>query len=275
MCRIFRTCLLAVVGILFPFSSGISSAAEPTLRLDENGTDNSLPPRFYLAGLVGASFATATASGRQLSGVASPGTSIPFFDVTASGNANDTLLTGGGAIGVAMPRPHGALRLEIEGRARETLAGNMDFTFQPIAGSFPLTAAGTIRAEDGWSALVNLWRDVTVAERLSMYAGGGFGAGGYRSEMTATTVTQIPITALSGTSAVSTFAWQAGGGAIVALSDRVVLDVGYRFFALGTGETDLNWRVSSLPTTAGSFNSAFAASELLFSLRIYEPFRGW
>ncbi len=56
------------------------------------------------------------------------------------------------------------------------------------------------------------------------------------------------------------FAWQAGGGVIWEVTERLTFDVGYRFF-----QTDV---IEQADTTQ------FQASELMFTLRLYEPFRG-
>ena len=93
--------------------------------------------------------------------------------------------------------------------------------------------------------MANVWRDVPITDHLGLYAGGGVGAGGGRSA--------------AGESR-SDFTWQAGGGATYALNNRLSLDVGYR----------------ALPAAfnAGATPDA-PAGELLFSVRLYEPFRGW
>jgi len=80
----------------------------------------------------------------------------------------------------------------------------------------------------------------------------------------------------SGSSVVNTFAWQVGTGVTYQLNDRITFDTGYRFLAMTPGSTPLalaNGGVSGQPV--GSSTSAFSASELLLSIRIYEPFRNW
>lgn len=74
----------------------------------------------------------------------------------------------------------------------------------------------------------------------------------------------------SGYGHVGSFAWQAGGCVTWRLPDRVTLDLGYRWFAINTLSTS---PAPSDETPAGNYTSTFGASELLLSVRIYEPFR--
>jgi len=201
--------------------------------------------RFYLAGIVGASFATLTQP------------DLP------SSNAilNQTLLTGGGAAGWAFDRPYGFWRTEFEARSRE----RMQFTeIDPYAGFTSL------HLNNGWSTMANAWRDINLTDQAGIYLGGGIGAGGYRcvfdGENLGTTV--------SGTTGITSFAWQAGGGATYSFSDRVTLDLGYRFFSLAPGFADI-YTTNGAGTLHDTVKTQFAASELLLTLRIYEPFRSW
>jgi len=120
--------------------------------------------------------------------------------------------------------------------------------------------------------MTNFWRDYFFTDRFGVYGGGGFGVGGYQYSMQGSDG-QIP---LSGSSVVNTFAWQVGTGVTYQLSDRITFDTGYRFFAMTPGATPLavtdGGRVEQ---PVGSYTSAFSASELLVSIRIYEPFRNW
>ena len=79
----------------------------------------------------------------------------------------------------------------------------------------------------------------------------------------------------SGADSVSSFAWQAGGGLLFDLSERVTFDLGYRFFSIGAGSTSVTVMQSGVPLETAGVSSAFSASELLLTVRIYEPFRGW
>lgn len=200
-------------------------------------------PRCYVAGIVGASFAALSSGGTNTAGIPTPNT----------GTATDDLFTGGGAFGVAFDRPHGLLRAEVEGRGRDQLLGE-------TASVAPFAVA----ASDGWSVMANLWRDYFFSNRLGVYGGGGLGAGGYRLAV------EESLGVVTGAGTASEFAWQAGGGVTYRVGPHVTLDLGYRFFDLGTASTPLLLGDGS---PAGDYTSAFSASELLLSVRIDGPFR--
>lgn len=199
--------------------------------------------RFYVSGIVGSSWATLTVD-------EPPSAVAPIF-------------TAGGAAGWALEREAGRLRFEIEGRGRDALGFAEADAEQSAA----------FRATDGWSALVNLWRDIDLTEKLSLYAGGGIGGGGYRAALSSA-VPDENFT-VSGNAATGGFAWQAGGGVNYAVTDRITLDLGYRFFAIDGGSITATSRQSGVPVDTSRLSSAFSASELLLTVRIYEPFRRW
>ncbi|MDA1040525.1 MAG: outer membrane beta-barrel protein [Planctomycetota bacterium] len=196
-------------------------------------------PQMYIGGIIGASFATLA---------------LPPDDAT-----NRSVFTAGGTLGVAFDRPVGALRLEVEGRGRDVVSETV------VAQDDTYSITG--EATDIWSTTVNLWRDFAATETLGAYLGGGIGAGGYRSVIS---VTEPFTDLLAVNDPTSTFAWQAGCGLTYAITPRATLDVGYRFFALN--ESTATGTAFDLPY---SYRTGFSASELLFTLRIYEPFRGW
>ena len=233
--------------------AGCVSQDFPTAALREPHASR----RFYLSGIIGASFATLTSGGDQSF---SDGSSYPN-----TGSINRALLQGGGAVGVAFDRPFGALRFELEGRGRETLNGQT-LNLNPDGSIFGPYKTQTT---DGWSVMANLWRERALTNSLGVYAGGGIGAGGYQlSTINQDTAASFP--PISGSSSIANFAWQAGGGVTYAITEHATLDLGYRFFAIGTGQTPL----TGDPTiTSAAYSSAFSASELLLSIRIYEPFR--
>lgn len=210
----------------------------------ESTPDGSLA-RFYVAGIVGGSFAT----------LVQP--DLPDSNAIL----NQTLFTAGGAAGWAFERPYGAWRTEFEARGRE----RMQFTE-----SDPLAGSTTFRAEDGWSTMANVWRDVRLFDRAGIYLGAGIGAGGYRAVFGG----DVLGTSVGGSTGITSFAWQAGGGATYSFSDRVEIDLGYRFFSLEAGSADIFLSTAG-GTIADSVRTQFSASELLVSLRIYEPFRRW
>lgn len=211
--------------------------------------------RFYLTGIIGASFATLTTGGAVTLG----GNSYP-----TNGSINQTPFTAGGAAGMAFDRENGLVRTEFEGRSRDLMQGRTNL-FYPDGQFFDRPQ---VRAANGWSTMANVWRDVDVTDSAGFYAGGGIGAGGYQL----TAVYPPPPTAGSG---ITQFAWQAGGGMTYALSERLTLDLGYRFFAIGTGSSPVTAPETPVGQFGGSMTSSFAASELLLSVRLYEPFRNW
>jgi opacity protein-like surface antigen len=219
--------------------------------------------RGYVTGIVGGSLATINAGGSTAFG----GTT----QLQTVGSVNDTIFNGGGAIGMAIARPSGLLRMEVEGRARGPMQGQTAFEIASGTTSgavIPLDVTVT----NGWSAMTNFWRDYFFNDYFGVYGGGGFGVGGYQYSMQGENGA-IP---LKGSSVVNTFAWQVGTGVTYQVSDRITFDTGYRFFAMTPGATPL--AVTSggfLVQPVGSYTSAFSASELLVSIRIYEPFRNW
>jgi opacity protein-like surface antigen len=188
------------------------------------------PRRFYLSGMIGPSFANV---------------SSPSDSTFAS---SDTLFNAGGALGVAFEREHGRLRLEVEGMGRSTYDAPFASSLRPDANTV-LT--------NNWSVMQNFWRDLMLTDRFGVYGGGGIGAGGYVLGETFAGTTDY-------TSPAANFAWQAGGGLLWQLSDRLTFDVGYRYFQINT-----------IQQADYVVPNQFAASELMFSLRLYEPFRNW
>lgn len=204
--------------------------------------------RLYITGIIGASFGTLQSGGINTGG-----------GFPNTGRASDSLLTAGGAIGTAFDRSSGLLRLEVEGRGRDALSG-LTNSFQPPTPTFFYS----VRAADGWSVMANAWRDWYLTDRLGFYGGGGIGAGGYRLTVNDSVV--------SGYGHVGGFAWQAGTGTTLRITNRTTIDLGYRFFDTVSDSLPLTVAGSGgIP--AGGYVSNFYASELLLSVRIYEPFR--
>jgi hypothetical protein len=58
------------------------------------------------------------------------------------------------------------------------------------------------------------------------------------------------------------------------VTDRIALDLGYRWYAVDGGPATID-----VTTPIGSFSDSvgttYGASELLFTIRIFEPFRRW
>jgi opacity protein-like surface antigen len=214
-------------------------------------------PRFYLTGLLGESFVTLDE---------------PLYgEVFADRRLNRSVITAGGAAGLAFERENGQLRVEVEGQGRDDVTAAFRDTLPPALGATCQWAAN-----DGWSALVNVWRDFSIDEQVDLYLGGGVGAGGYRYGLDGgVSVFGFRVFELASTAQVAAFAWQVGGGVVWNVSDRVAFDVGYRFFSIDQADTTLNVAALGVPLVSGGLLQQYTASELLFGLRIYEPFRNW
>lgn len=119
--------------------------------------------------------------------------------------------------------------------------------------------------------MTNFWRDWFLSDRFGVYGGGEFGVGGYQYS----TSLSEGVESLGGSNAVNTFAWQVGTGFTYQLSDRVTFDTDYRFFAMSPALNPVSLSTGVFSQSIGSSTSAFSASELLISIRIYEPFRNW
>jgi opacity protein-like surface antigen len=182
-----------------------------------------------------------------LSGMIGPAFAAATSPTEPNLATTDTLFNAGGALGVAFERQRGSLRLEVEGMGRSTY--DAPFTSPLVFGSTVLT--------NNWSVMTNLWRDLMITERFGVYGGGGIGAGGYILGQTLGGDTAY-------TSPAGNFAWQFGGGLLWQITDRLTFDVGYRYFQINT-ITQADYVQSNL----------FTSNELMFTLRLYEPFRGW
>ena len=206
-----------------------------------NGFPNAPQNRFYLSGILGGSFATLEMDGLRTA-------SAPLF-------------TSGGAAGMAIERDNGWIRTEFEGRYRDPI-GNTQAT--SLDGSLRSTAT------NGWSTMLNGWRDYDFSDRFGGYIGGGIGAGGYRM-MYDGSVPPLGVT-LSGNSALTGFAWQAGTGVTWVVTDYTTLDLGYRYYTVNTGPSDINVNFPGISYTE-SIGTRFGTNELLLTIRFYEPFR--
>ena len=187
-------------------------------------------------------------SPRRLYGSLMIGPSFANFDspVVPNLESSDSIFNAGGALGVAFERSRGQLRWEVEGMGRSTYDAPFDAN----------PNANTLLANN-WSVMTNLWRDVMLTKHLGIYGGGGIGAGGYllgESFAGGPTDWYEPG---------SNFAWQAGGGVLWQISDRLTFDVGYRYF-----------QISTIQQTPAITPNQFQSSEVMFTLRLYEPFRG-
>lgn len=189
---------------------------EPATALDAGRLDRPVADRrMYATGMIGSSL------GQSSAGVGSP------------------LVAGQGACGVAVPRPVGDMRLELEARRRQPLSAG-----EPAGSPPPGAAPAAAAIAEEWTTMANVWRDLPLTSRLGVYAGGGLGVGTRR--------------AAAAPASHAGLGWQAGAGATYAATERLSFDVGYRYSGLDS---------------AGPRGAA-GESELLFAIRIYEPFQG-
>ena len=160
------------------------------------------------------------------------------------------IFTAGIAGGFSLERERGRLRLEAEWLQRDFYRGNV-----------PEIPGGSIRATENWSVLANVWRDFMITERIGCYGGGGIGGGGL------TTVGEADRDPVTNQFKSSSFAWQAGGGLLYEVTDQVTFDVSYRWYQVHSlsGPSALS--------AANVDNYRFGASQVMFSLRMFEPLR--
>lgn len=236
--RLILFCVLCLLGLITMSSVRAANDCDSFLSCCDTGKNCR---QFYLGGIVGADFGT-------LNKEESFPTAVP----------NQSLFTAGGTLGVRSLRDNGAWRFEFEGRGREQISASVGIPDVSL----------NVAARDGWSTMVNMWRDYNVVGGFALYAGAGIGAGGYRSVINGT-ISGIPGN-ISSNENVSNFAWQAGGGLIYNVSNHMAVDLGYRFFSIGDNTEDIqNFG------TPGEYLTNYSASELLLTVRIYEPFRRW
>ena len=213
--------------------------------------------RFYLAPIVGASWGT----------LFQHEPAEPNEPSEREAVMNGNLFTAGGAAGVGFARDRGQLRLEFEGRYRD----NFSTSRTAVLEGFGIVNA-SVQTADNWSTMANVWRDFSITNRLGIYGGGGIGAGGYRLNPSVSVLnSNVPISG----STMTAFAWQAGGGVLYALNERMTLDLGYRFYSVGPGNSTLQGDIPGVAVKSVVVNTSFDSSEMLLSLRIYEPFRRW
>ena len=164
-------------------------------------------------------------------------------------NTSANIFTAGIAGGVSLERERGRLRLEAEWLQRDFYRG----TIAPFSDS--------IVATENWSVLANVWRDFMITERVGCYGGGGIGGGGL------TAVGDFRGTPTTRTYKSSSFAWQVGGGLLYEVTDQVTFDVSYRWYQVN-GLAGPGRRIGGPPE-----DYRYGASQVMFSLRMFEPLR--
>ncbi|NBV46622.1 MAG: hypothetical protein EBR86_13540 [Planctomycetia bacterium] len=178
-------------------------------------------PRLTISGLLGLSPGTP----------GTPGT-LPAAAAAESPLLAGTIFSGDGAVGIDFPRPWGAVRVECEARG----PGVVGAAARPGAVG---RGAGAV--------LANVWHDLDLTERVAVYAGGGVGLG--------------TSPASAGHQRSGGFAWQTGTGITYDLTERMTLDIGYRF----GGQEPLTPAAATLPATG----------TMVLAVRINDPFQGW
>jgi opacity protein-like surface antigen len=220
--RCWRVAVVAVLAC-----HGFAGTATWATEADDEVVVDPSSPRLYASGGLASSVFSAGASG----GLPGPVSGFGFGGGEGAGAE--------GAIGMAVARPAGSLRMEVEARGRQ-------------ADASPGTSMTDGSSRQTWATMANVWRDVAFSKRFGGYAGGGVGGGG----LTETASGTPAVDSLAARQA-SGLAWQAGGGLTYAVSERVTLDLGYRYRAL--------------EATGGLARDA--GSEAILAVRIYEPFR--
>lgn len=229
--------------LLLPMLAAAVARGDETLFQGTNFRDlERHGSRFYLTGILGGSFTTLT----------SPG----------SPSVNDDLFTTGGTAGVAFTALDRAWRLEFEGRSRDPITGTRILEDE--------LSTSRMSATGGWSAMMNLWRDYDLTDTLTGYVGAGLGGGGYQFGLTQDFPTQD--STFTGLGTVGGLAWQVGAGIAFVITDRVTIDLGYRYFEIGAGSVTAQLAQSGIPIDTQRVTSAFSANEFFFGIRIYEPF---
>ena len=247
-----RTAWCVAVAAVYGLALGSARADDLGTPIDLSGlteitTERDGSPADLPIHEVGQGFGTADRR-FYISGMIGPSFATVSSPTTGLLSSNDSLFNAGGAVGIAFERERGQLRLETEGMGRSTYDAR--FTSAP-------TSPDSTILTNNWSVMENLWRDLMITDRFGVYGGGGIGAGGYiLGERLGGTVTYYP--------AGANFAWQFGGGLLWEFTERLTFDVGYRYF-----------QINALDQTVAVQPNLFNASELMFTLRLYEPFRGW
>lgn len=175
------------------------------------------------------------------------------------GGGEDEETAGGFAVGLRLPtRRYGGgcfARLEFEGID----LGDRDFE----TGSFPgppgpATFLYDVQIDDMQSGLVNLIFDIPIRENFGVYLGSGFGGASYDLAVSDSVV--------QGKGRVNELAVQYAFGVNVYLTERLVLDLGWRHTEYGKSEIDL----SSSPAPgadAGNYKLNLSAENLWVTFR--------
>lgn len=168
-----------------------------------------------------------------------------------TGGDNSDSFSIGGALGVAIPRKYGTLRLECEGIYVEPF-NTVTNSFAPPTPSFFYTT----RTSKRWAVLANSWFDIPLNNCLDFYVGGGIGGGG--------ATMSVDDGAARGSGSSTDFVSQLGCG-LTRRYKRMDIDLGYRYVHWGTNTVDLNFGGLGFP--AGNFTADVTSNQLFLALR--------
>jgi opacity protein-like surface antigen len=157
----------------------------------------------------------------------------------------------GGAIGVAIPRRRGTLRFECEAMSRD-MFNSVTNSFQPPTPTFFYD----VDYDKRWSVMGNCWFDIPVTHRIDIYIAGGGGLGGGKLSVSDGVV--------QGSGYFSEGAWQAGGGVNFHLTERITVDLGYRYIDFGQTSIDL---FAAIP--AGNYEAGLAGHQIMMDFRFH------
>ncbi len=199
----------------------------------------------YVAGTVQGAFADIDPGGFNTAGGFPP-----------SDSDRDDTLGLGGAIGVSKDYGRFRIRSEVEGMWYED---QDNLRFGGFSGPKPTVIDYFATLDENWTVMGNLWVDLYANDYLAWYIGGGLGV--------ASANISVSDTIVAGRASDEDFAWQAGTGMLVNISDNCELDFGYRFVDFGTVETDLNLIGGGAP--AGNFTLDRESHNIALTLRYY------
>ncbi len=173
-----------------------------------------------------------------------------FLNRPNTGDSRDDVVGFGGAIGLAKTTEYFRVRGEVEGMWREDSDHRTSTT--PFVG-----AVYQVKSTDNWSVLTNLWVDVTLNDSLWLYGGGGIGAAGTHLNVN----DQLD----SGQKSDTDFAYQLGTGLILAATEDIEIDFGYRF--LDAGQVNVPLVFGVFP--AGNYTADLVTHQIMLSVRVY------
>ncbi len=156
------------------------------------------------------------------------------------------------ALGARIPFCCKALRIEVEGAVRD-LDGLLSESLRPESAS----ETYQVDYDDRWSVMTNLWLDFPFHETKTFYLGGGIGANGGR--ITVNDGRQ------GGQSRFTEFTWQVGCGITWERSERLIIDLGYRYMDYGSSAVVI--KQNSNQYRSGVYTADLTSHQLMLGLR--------